>query len=75
MRSAPSKFAMPAGSGSTGSIRHALKPIHDWVANLKQLWSERFAALDDVLEELKAEGGSTMVPETEWQEGSPDAAE
>ncbi len=33
----------------------SLKPIHDWVANLEQLWSERFAALDDVLEELKAE--------------------
>ncbi len=33
----------------------SLKPIHDWVANLEQLWSERFAALDEVLEELKAE--------------------
>jgi len=33
----------------------SLKPIHDWVSNLERLWSDRFAALDDVLEELKAE--------------------
>jgi DNA-binding transcriptional ArsR family regulator len=33
----------------------SLKPIHDWVANLERVWSERFAALDEVLEELKAE--------------------
>ena len=30
----------------------ALKPIHDWVANYQQFWSERFEALDDVLSEL-----------------------
>ena len=30
-----------------------LKPIHDWVAGYEQLWSERFEALDEVLEELK----------------------
>jgi DNA-binding transcriptional ArsR family regulator len=32
---------------------HALKPIHDWVANYERLWSERFAQMDDVLEDLK----------------------
>jgi DNA-binding transcriptional ArsR family regulator len=30
-----------------------LKPIHDWVSGYEQLWSERFEALDEVLEELK----------------------
>ena len=33
----------------------ALKPIHDWVTNYEHLWSERFAHLDAVLEELKQE--------------------
>jgi DNA-binding transcriptional ArsR family regulator len=32
---------------------HALKPIHDWVKNYERSWSERFEALDVVLEELK----------------------
>ncbi|HEX4106836.1 MAG TPA: metalloregulator ArsR/SmtB family transcription factor [Solirubrobacteraceae bacterium] len=31
----------------------ALKPIHDWVARFQELWEERFAQLDRVLEELK----------------------
>jgi DNA-binding transcriptional ArsR family regulator len=31
----------------------SLKPIHDWVKNYQRTWSERFEALDDVLEELK----------------------
>jgi len=31
----------------------ALKPIHDWVKNYEQLWSERFDELDVVLEGLK----------------------
>lgn len=30
-----------------------LKPIHDWVKNYERLWTERFEALDEVLEELK----------------------
>ena len=30
-----------------------LKPIHDWVSNYERTWSERFDALDVVLEELK----------------------
>ena len=35
----------------------ALKPIHDWVKDYEQLWSERFELLDDVLEDLKKEEG------------------
>jgi hypothetical protein len=31
----------------------ALKPIHDWVKRYERSWSERFEALDVVLEELK----------------------
>ncbi|MFY9586794.1 MAG: metalloregulator ArsR/SmtB family transcription factor [Actinomycetota bacterium] len=34
-----------------------LKSIHDWVKNYEQAWEERFAALDEVLEELKKEEG------------------
>jgi DNA-binding transcriptional ArsR family regulator len=34
----------------------ALKPIHDWVRNYEQLWSERFEQLDVVLEDLKLKG-------------------
>ena len=30
----------------------SLKPIHDWVENYERMWSERFDALDEVLEEL-----------------------
>ena len=32
----------------------SLKPIHDWVKNYEQSWNERFDALDEVLDELKA---------------------
>ena len=35
----------------------ALKPIHDWVERYERSWSERFDALDDVLEDLKQEDG------------------
>ena len=31
----------------------ALKPIHDWVKEYERTWSERFDAMDVVLEELK----------------------
>ncbi len=34
---------------------HALKPIHDWVKAYERTWSERFDAMDVVLEELKEE--------------------
>jgi DNA-binding transcriptional ArsR family regulator len=30
-----------------------LKPIHDWVKNYQRAWSERFEAMDVVLDELK----------------------
>ena len=30
-----------------------LKVIYDWVRQYEQLWNERFAALDTVLDELK----------------------
>jgi DNA-binding transcriptional ArsR family regulator len=33
----------------------ALKPIHDWVQAYERTWSERFDALDAVLEELEKE--------------------
>jgi DNA-binding transcriptional ArsR family regulator len=32
---------------------HALKPIHDWVKAYERSWSERFEALDVVLDDLK----------------------
>src|SRR5689334_6162152 len=31
----------------------ALKPIHDWIRNYEQLWSDRFEQMDVVLEDLK----------------------
>jgi len=31
----------------------ALKPIHDWVKEYEQTWSDRFDLMDEVLEELK----------------------
>lgn len=31
----------------------ALKPIHDWLAHYERTWSDRFEALDLVLEDLK----------------------
>jgi len=33
----------------------ALKPIHDWVKEYERTWSERFAVIDVVLDELKKE--------------------
>jgi DNA-binding transcriptional ArsR family regulator len=32
-----------------------LKPIHDWVKRFERSWEERFAVLDELLEELKGE--------------------
>jgi DNA-binding transcriptional ArsR family regulator len=37
---------------------HALKPIHDWVKGFEEMWSERFEALDGVLDELKRQEGA-----------------
>jgi DNA-binding transcriptional ArsR family regulator len=31
----------------------SLKPIHDWVKAYERAWEERFAAMDEVLEDLK----------------------
>jgi len=31
----------------------ALKPIHDWVKEYERAWTQRFDALDTVLDELK----------------------
>jgi DNA-binding transcriptional ArsR family regulator len=33
----------------------SLKPIHDWVQAYERTWSERFDALEQVLDELKQE--------------------
>ena len=45
---------------------HPLKPIHDWVKQYEQLWSERLDRLDDVLAELKdAETGDADVNDKE----------
>jgi DNA-binding transcriptional ArsR family regulator len=33
----------------------ALKPVYDWVSKYEQMWEERYAAMDEVLEELKRE--------------------
>lgn len=35
----------------------ALKPIADWLAGYQQLWSERFEALDEVLDDLREHQG------------------
>jgi DNA-binding transcriptional ArsR family regulator len=35
----------------------ALKPIHDWISEYERLWTERFDALDTVLQDLKQQEG------------------
>ena len=35
----------------------ALKPIHDWVRQYEELWTERFELLDGVLYDLEKEQG------------------
>jgi DNA-binding transcriptional ArsR family regulator len=45
----------------------SLKPIHDWVKNYERMWSERFDALDEVLEELK---GEEVADERNREDGS-----
>ena len=34
----------------------ALRPIHDWVKEYEQTWSQRFEQLDAVLDDLKRKG-------------------
>ena len=41
----------------------ALKPIHDWISNYEDLWSDRFDELDVVLEELQAKEQEDDVDE------------
>jgi DNA-binding transcriptional ArsR family regulator len=42
----------------------SLKPIHDWVKSYEQTWTERFEALDELLEELKEkEEGDDAIDE------------
>jgi DNA-binding transcriptional ArsR family regulator len=41
----------------------ALKPIHDWVTAYEQAWTDRFDALDDVLDELKQEEADHDAPD------------
>ena len=36
----------------------ALRPVHDWIRDYEQLWSDRFDALDGVLDDLKREGAA-----------------
>ncbi|HWC71658.1 MAG TPA: metalloregulator ArsR/SmtB family transcription factor [Actinomycetota bacterium] len=46
------------GSGRQRIYRldgRSLKPIHDWVKPFERLWEERFALIDEVLEELEDE--------------------
>src|SRR5213078_1633879 len=50
----------------------ALKPIHDWVRNYEDSWSQRFDRLDDVLEELKRkESGNGVDDEQRNGDGDP----
>jgi DNA-binding transcriptional ArsR family regulator len=35
-------------------VGRSLKPIHDWVSNYERMWSDRFDALDEVLEKMQA---------------------
>ena len=50
---------------------HALKPIHDWVRNFEQLWSDRFEQLDVVLEDLKQKEQGDGGDEQQPSEGHP----
>jgi DNA-binding transcriptional ArsR family regulator len=36
----------------------ALKPIHDWIRDYERLWTERFDALDTVLDDMKRQEGA-----------------
>ena len=50
----------------------ALKPIHDWVKNYEQLWTERFDELDAVLDDLKKEEGDAGADERDSDGDDPD---
>lgn len=36
----------------------ALRPIHDWLARYERMWSDRFEAIDSLLEEINPQGGA-----------------
>ena len=38
-----------------------LKPIHDWVKAYEEAWSDRFEALDTVLDELKGKEATDAI--------------
>jgi DNA-binding transcriptional ArsR family regulator len=40
-----------------------LREVYEWVKDYEQLWSERFALLDEVLEDLKTQHGLEDAPE------------
>jgi|tagenome__1003787_1003787.scaffolds.fasta_scaffold20791761_2 DNA-binding transcriptional ArsR family regulator len=50
----------------------ALKPIHDWVRNYEQLWTDRFAGLDAVLEDLEKEEADAGADERDSHGDDPD---
>ena len=44
----------------------ALKPIHDWVKGYERSWSERFEALEAVLEEVKEKEQGDAGNDDKW---------
>ncbi len=50
-----------------------LKPIHDWVKQYEQSWSQRFELLDEVLAELKDAELSGAQPD-DMENGDGDSA-
>ncbi|HEY5196727.1 MAG TPA: metalloregulator ArsR/SmtB family transcription factor [Solirubrobacteraceae bacterium] len=52
----------------------ALKPIHDWVKTYERSWSERFDALDLVLEELEQKEDEDD-PGDKWANGDREASD
>ena len=49
----------------------ALKPIHDWIKDYERLWTERFDALDVVLEDLRSQRGDGGDGEHPHGDGDP----
>lgn len=52
----------------------ALKPIHDWVTRYERAWTDRFEALDVVLEDLKQKEESDGAS-SEQKDGEGDTPE
>jgi DNA-binding transcriptional ArsR family regulator len=51
---------------------HALRPIHEWVSSYERTWSDRFEALDDVLDDLKKEQGNDGNDQPVGEADAPD---